>query len=174
MNVVLTGFMGAGKSTVGRHLARLLGVAFIDTDDEIEKAHGRIAAIFRREGEAKFREYERDHLARAVARGPAVIAVGGGAVLDPGNRELIRRDGVIVHLAISAQAAHERIVRRTHRPLLGTLSTVEAVRTLMAARAQAYADNDLALDVDGLEAGGLAQTIAHWYWTGPAARAAGG
>src|SRR5215469_2648493 len=106
MNVVLTGFMGAGKSTVGRRLARLLGVDFIDTDAEIVKSHGRIAVIFEREGEAQFREYEREHLARATQRGAAVIAVGGGAVLDERNRATMRRNGVIVHLAISAEAAH--------------------------------------------------------------------
>jgi len=163
MNVVLTGFMGAGKSTVGRRLARRLGVTFIDTDTEIVKAHGRIAVIFEREGEARFREYEREHLERATQLGPAVIAVGGGAVLDKRNRATMRRDGVIVHLAISAEAAHRRVVRRTHRPLLSSFSSVETVRALLTSRAHAYADNDFAIKVDGRNASSVASAIARWF-----------
>jgi len=163
MNVVLTGFMGAGKSTIGRRLARLLHLPFIDTDAEIVKTHGRIADIFEREGEARFRTYERAQLERLETRGPAVVAVGGGAVADPANRALLRRSSLIVHLAISPQAAHARIARRTHRPLLGAASGIEAVRALLAKRAAAYADNDLAVDVERRTVSSVAQTIAHWY-----------
>lgn len=163
MNVVLTGFMGAGKSTVGRRLARILGLPFIDTDAEIVKAHGRIADIFSREGEAQFRVYERAQLERLASRGPAVVAVGGGAVLDRENRALLRHAGVIVYLAISPEAAHARIARRTHRPLLGAASSIDEVRAVLAARAPAYADNDFAIVVDRRTAGSLAGSIAQWY-----------
>jgi shikimate kinase len=163
MNVVLTGFMGAGKSTVGRRLARLLELPFIDTDAEIVKTHGRISDIFAREGEARFREYERAALERLGQRGPAVVAVGGGAVVDPKNRALLRRGGVIVHLVISPDGAHARIVRRMHRPLLGAASSVAAVRALLAQRAAAYADNDFSIDVERRTPSSVAQTIARWY-----------
>jgi shikimate kinase len=163
MNVVLTGFMGAGKSTIGRRVARILGLAFIDTDAEIVKAHGPIADIFSREGEPKFRAYERAQLERLAQRKPAVVAIGGGGVLDPQSRALLRRDGVIVHLAISAEAAHARIVRRKHRPLLGATSSVAAVRALLAQRANAYGDCDYAIDVERRTASDVAETIARWY-----------
>jgi shikimate kinase len=163
MNVVLTGFMGAGKSTIGRRLARILELSFIDTDAEIVNKHGRISDIFEREGEARFRAYERTELERLGERGPAVIAVGGGAVVDPKNRTLLRRGGVIVHLAISAEAAHARIARRAHRPLLGVAPSVEAVRALLARRAAAYADNDLAIDVERRTPSSVAHSIARWY-----------
>lgn len=163
MNVVLTGFMGAGKSTIGRRLARILGLPFIDTDAEITRTHGRIADIFSHEGEATFRAYERSQLEALAQREPAVVAVGGGAVVDPENRALLRRDGVIVHLTISAETAHARIVRRAHRPLLGAASSIAAVRALLAERARAYADNDFTIDVERRTAGAVAETIARWY-----------
>jgi shikimate kinase len=163
MNVVLTGFMGAGKSTIGRRLARMLELPFIDTDAEIVKAHGRIFEIFEREGEARFRAYERDAIERVAAQGPAIIAVGGGAVVDPENRALLRRSGAIVHLVISPEAAHARIARRSHRPLLGASSGIDAVRALLALRAQAYADNDFAVEVEHRAVGSVAETIARWY-----------
>jgi shikimate kinase len=163
MNVVLTGFMGAGKSTIGRRVASMLGLPFIDTDAEIVKAHGHIADIFSREGEPKFRAYERAQIERLAQRSAAVVAIGGGAVVDPQNRAILRRDGVIVHLAISAEAAHARIVRRTHRPLLGSTSSVAAVRALLAERASAYADCDYAIDVERRTATDVAETVVRWY-----------
>ena len=127
------------------------------------KRHGRIADIFEREGEARFRAYERAELERLAQRAPAVVAVGGGAMVDPRNRALFRRSGLIVHLAISAEEAHARIVRRTHRPVLGAAPSLEAVRELLAQRAAAYADNDLAVAVARRTPGSVAHTVARWY-----------
>ncbi|MBV8081873.1 MAG: shikimate kinase [Candidatus Eremiobacteraeota bacterium] len=163
MHIALTGFMGAGKSTVGRRLARLLELPFADCDAEIVKAHGPIRDIFASAGESAFRDLERQMLARLISAAPSVIAVGGGAVLDPANRRLLRARGCIVHLAISAEAAHARVVRRTHRPLLGEAPTLERVRELLAARAIAYADNDLSILVDGDSSSKIAAAIARWY-----------
>jgi shikimate kinase len=163
MNVVLSGFMGAGKSTIGRRLARILDLPFIDTDADIVKKHGRISDIFQREGEARFRAYEREELEHLGERGPAVVAVGGGAVVDPHNRTLLRRDGVIVYLLISAEAAHARIARRRHRPVLGATPSSEAVRALLVRRAPAYADNDLTVDVELRTPNLVAHSIARWY-----------
>src|ERR1700680_2730598 len=101
MNLALTGFMGAGKTPIGRRLARILNMPFVDTDLEIGREHGAIATIFAREGEASFRKYETDVLTQLQTRAPCVVAVGGGAVIAPENRALLRKSGVIVHLAIS-------------------------------------------------------------------------
>jgi shikimate kinase len=163
MNVALTGFMGAGKSTVGRKLSRLLGIPFADTDAEIVRAHGPIPQIFAVEGEAKFRRYERAALERLTAAGPCVIAVGGGGVIAPENRALLRKTGVIVHLSISPETAHRRVAHRTHRPLLGPAPTLDGVRGLLEKRATAYADCDFTIKVDGRTPMAVAQTIARWY-----------
>ena len=98
-NVLLIGFMGAGKSTVGRPLAQLLDMEFVDTDELIEKHSGcRITEIFRTRGEASFRKMEQDVLARVLKHKGQVVACGGGVILPGANRELLRRSGVVVWL----------------------------------------------------------------------------
>jgi shikimate kinase len=163
MHLALTGFMGAGKSTVGRRLARITGMRFVDSDDEIVRVHGPVSQIFAEHGEQRFRALERETLERLCAAEPSVIAVGGGAVLDPRNRVLLRQHGYIVHLAISAQGAHARVAHRTHRPLLGEAPSIERVRELLAARKDAYDDNDLRIAVEGMTPGKVAGSIARWY-----------
>jgi len=163
MHVALTGFMGAGKTTVGRRLARLLHMPFADSDAEVVRLHGEIAQIFEREGEAQFRCYESEALERLMRGRPGVVAVGGGAVLSGKNRALLRRGGVIVHLAISADDAYKRVAHRRHRPLLGAAPDLNAVRALMRSRAAAYADNDFEVQAGGRPAATVARTIARWY-----------
>src|SRR5579864_4278223 len=99
MNVALTGFMGAGKTTTGKRLSRLLGMDFIDTDAEIARRHGPIKEIFAMQGEQAFRRFEAAVIEEVVKAGPLVLAVGGGAVLDADNRKRLRNSGFIVHLA---------------------------------------------------------------------------
>jgi shikimate kinase len=163
MNVALIGFMGAGKTTVGRRLARMTGMEFVDSDAEIMRLYGPIPEIFANLGEAQFRAYEREALEQSCARESCVIAVGGGAVLDAGNRALLRRRCLVVHLAISPETAHARVAHRSHRPLLGETPSLERVRGLLAERADAYADSDLRIAVDDSTAGRVAGTIARWY-----------
>ena len=162
MNVALSGFMGAGKTTTARHLARILKRPYIDTDAEIERERGPISDIFAREGAKQFRAYETELLKRIVAQGPCVIALGGGAVMDPANRALLRQVGVIVHLSISAEGAFARVARRKHRPLLGPAPDISTIRKLLADRRQAYADHDFAVTVDGKSAIAVAHIIARW------------
>lgn len=163
MNVTITGFMGAGKTTAGRRLARLLGIPFADSDAEIERAYGPIAQIFETEGESAFRGREAETIARLCAGGPIVLAVGGGAVLDPANRAVMRRDGCIVNLALKAETAFARVAHRTHRPVLGAAPSLERIRELMTERAAAYADNDLSISVDARSPSAVAHIIARWY-----------
>lgn len=162
MNVAITGFMGAGKSTAGKRLARLLHVPFVDTDTEIERAHGRIAEIFEREGEMQFRCYESEVIDQLSGPGPRVIAVGGGAVVDAANRRALRRYGVIVNLALKPETAYRRVSHRSHRPLLGAAPSVETIRSIMCERAEAYADNDLSIAVDSKTPLAIAHIIARW------------
>ncbi|MDQ6766943.1 MAG: shikimate kinase [Candidatus Eremiobacteraeota bacterium] len=163
MNVALTGFMGAGKTTTGKRLARLLGLRFVDTDAEIERRHGPIRDIFTSRGESEFRRLEAAMIAELSQSGPQVMAVGGGAVLDLANRKRLRHGGVIVHLAVSPQSAWRRVAHRRHRPLLGEQPDLARVTALLAARAPAYADCDLAVSVDHRTPLGTARIIARWY-----------
>lgn len=163
MNLAITGFMGAGKTTAGRRLSRILHIPFVDTDLVIEEAHGAISDIFAGEGEAQFRRYEAETIASLAQTGPRIIAVGGGAIVDPANRVALRRTGCIVNLALKPETAFRRVAHRTHRPLLGSAPTVETIRTIMREREAAYADNDLSIAVDSKTASAVAHIIARWY-----------
>ncbi|KJQ54758.1 shikimate kinase [Microbacterium sp. SA39] len=115
LTLVLVGPMAAGKTSVGRRVARRLGVGFIDTDKRIVAQHGPIPAIFAAHGETHFRELERAAVAAALSEG-GVISLGGGAVTDAGTREMLRQHPV-VFLTVSADAVADRI-RGNNRPLL--------------------------------------------------------
>jgi len=150
-NVVLIGFMGTGKTSSGRLLAGRLGCRFIDIDRKIERESGMtVAEIFARHGESYFRQREKDAIAR-VARGRgAVIATGGGAVLDAENRECLRASGVIIALTASVPVILERTGRRATRPLLARPDREETVVRLLAERASHYATADFTLDTSDL------------------------
>lgn len=137
--IVLMGFMGTGKSEVGRRLAQRLGRAFLDTDQLVEERAGkRVAAIFADEGEATFRRLEREAVADAANRGSAVIAVGGGAILDPENVRTLREAGVLVYLTARPEVILRRVGDATSRPLLRD-DPQSAVARLLAERGPVYA-----------------------------------
>ena len=140
-NVFLVGPMGAGKSSVGRPLARELGFGFVDLDELIAARTGAsINLIFELEGEPGFRVRESAILAE-VARGEGqVIATGGGVVLAAENRQLMRERGVVVHLAISVEEQLGRLARDTTRPLLATPDREARLRKLAFERAPLYAE----------------------------------
>lgn len=120
--VFLTGFMGVGKTQVGRILARQLGRCFLDTDRMIEQRTGKpIAAIFADEGEAHFRQLERACVLETCQRPDAVVALGGGAITCADNVAAMRRAGVLVCLKADVDTIFARIRHRVHRPLLAGL-----------------------------------------------------
>src|SRR5262245_6207675 len=117
--VILAGFMGTGKTEVGRRLARSLGWTFVDTDALVESAAGRsISAVFADEGEAAFRAREREAVARACAMTAAVVAVGGGALLDPENRQRLLAAGPVICLRAQPGELARRLGAARDRPLL--------------------------------------------------------
>ena len=138
-NVFLIGPMGSGKTAVGRQVARLLALPFIDSDHEIELRTGAdIPLIFEREGEAGFRKREHDAIAALTAQSGVVLATGGGAVLDPDNRRLLAERGWVVYLETSVAQQAERAGRTRHRPLLSTGDPRRRLEELMQIREPLY------------------------------------
>lgn len=159
--VVLTGFMGSGKSSVGRVLARLLSCRFIDLDSEIVSASGcSINEIFARDGETAFRILESEQLERVLMENnSAVIATGGGAVIAEQNRRLMRNRAVIVNLKVTLAQVLARLHGCTNRPLLAGEKAPELVKALMEAREDFYADADIQIDTGGKSVEDVAMEI---------------
>jgi len=149
--IYVVGFMGAGKSTVGRHLAHRLGWSFFDTDDEIEAAEKTpIHEIFSTRGEAEFRRIESEILrqhAQWIERGrPAVLALGGGAFTIPGNRQLLANNGITVWLDCPFEIVKRRVAQASHRPLA---RDPEAFAALYRDRRECYTLADIHVPVEG-------------------------
>ena len=143
-SIVLVGLMGVGKSTVGRRLARRLGLPFVDSDEEIERAADHeIKEIFDRFGEASFRDGERRVLRRLVGGEPKVIATGGGAFMDPETRALILDRCIAVWLEAEVETLAERVGRRGRRPLLAGKDPLPFLRELAAVRNPVYGEAHL-------------------------------
>lgn len=145
--VVLVGMMGAGKTAVGTALARQLGVAFMDSDEEIVRAANRtIAEIFERDGEPFFRARESEVISRLLRSTPCVLSTGGGAFLAPANRGLIHEAGVSVWLKADLELLWHRVRHKTTRPLLRTANPRETLRELYEARQPFYAEADIVVE----------------------------
>ena len=147
MRTALAGFMGTGKTVVGRLLARRLDLPFYDTDALIEARAGMsVAAIFAGQGEAAFRALEREALREVTRAALAVVATGGGAIVDPANRAQLRAWGTLVCLEATPEAILARVGDRVDRPLLAGPDRLEGITRLLEERAAAYADVDLRVD----------------------------
>ena len=135
--VYFVGFMGAGKSTVARKLARRLGVAALDMDKYIERAQGHsIKQIFDDIGEVGFRQIEHETLEElSHSEQPLLVSCGGGVVMDPKNREILKSSGKVVHLLVDADEAAERISDKSSRPLFNDM---ESARELCRSRLPLY------------------------------------
>ena len=145
--VVLVGMMGAGKTAVGTALARQLGVAFKDSDEEIVRAASRsIAEIFERDGEPFFRSRETEVISRLLRSTPCVLSTGGGAFLSESKRQLIHDVGVSVWLKADLELLWQRVRHKTTRPLLRTSNPRETLRTLYEARQPLYAMADIVVE----------------------------
>lgn len=159
--VVLTGMMGAGKTAVGLHLARVLAVPFRDSDEAIEQAANRsVAEIFARDGEPFFRARETEVLVRLLSQGPAVISTGGGAFLAPVNRQAIADAGVSVWLKADLELLWQRVRHRSTRPLLRTADPRGTLAALLEAREPVYAQAQVVVEaVPGLSIEGMTDKV---------------
>ena len=146
-SIALVGLMGAGKTSIGRRLAARLGLPFFDADAEIERAAGcTIPDIFARYGEAAFRDGERRVIRRLLAQEPIVLATGGGAFMDAGTRDHIRRHATSVWLRCSLAVLVRRVAMRDNRPLLANGQAADILADLMQTRHKVYAEADLVVD----------------------------
>lgn len=146
--IVLVGLMGAGKSVIGRRLASILGVPFVDADSEIEAAAGcTINEIFARFGEAAFREGEARVMARLLDGPPCVLAAGGGAFMNDETRAIIRRNGVSVWLKADLDLLARRTAGRGHRPLLNNQDPRQVLADLIERRYPVYAEADVTVEM---------------------------
>ncbi|MCW8948396.1 MAG: shikimate kinase AroK [Sedimenticola sp.] len=138
-NIFLIGPMGAGKSTIGRQVASLLGLDFDDTDHEIQRRTGvDIPTIFDFEGEEGFRKRESAVVDELTQRGGLVLATGGGSILDADNRRNLSSRGFVVYLYCSPEQQYERTLRDRNRPLLQTADPLGTLQALMTERDPLY------------------------------------
>jgi shikimate kinase len=146
-NLALVGFMGAGKSSVGRLAAESLQFEFIDTDELIEAQCGiSIGEIFNRQGEAAFRQLEQDVVRNLGQRQKTVIATGGGLVADPANLASLKTHALVVCLWASPETIWERVRTQTHRPLLQTADPLGKIRELFVLRDPLYRQADVLIN----------------------------
>ncbi len=156
--------MAAGKSTIGKKLARRLNVKFWDLDELIVEKHGPIAGIFATQGEAQFREYEREALALIIeAKEPAVIALGGGAVTHQPSLAVLKKNAHRVFIQLSPAQTLMRIRRSKNvRPLLGATPKASEVEAIYARRLPLYLESDLVVDTDRLSPARVVDAITEW------------
>lgn len=160
-NLILIGLMGAGKTSVGKVLARRLQRSFVDSDAEIEKATGvRIPVIFEIEGEAGFRSREERIIKDLCSRGDIVLATGGGAILSPANRKCLHDNGLVIYLCATPEALWRRTGRDRNRPLLQTSDPLQKLRELHTLRDPLYREvAHLVVDTGSQSVGALASQI---------------
>ena len=163
-NIALIGFMGTGKTTVGRMLADAMRFEFLDTDDLIQQRTGRlITDIFAQHGEPAFRALERQVVDELAGRTQTVISTGGGLPAEPGNLERLKKYALVVCLWAAPEKIWERVRNQSHRPLLNHPDPLARIRELLAAREPAYKAADVLVNTDLRNVREVTQQIALQY-----------
>ncbi len=163
-NLCLAGFMGTGKSTVGRLAAESLGFDFVDTDEWIEAETGKsVAAIFEQAGEEVFRGWEQRAVASLAHRRGCVISTGGGLIVRPENLTSLKEHSLVVCLWGSPEAIYERVKDQTHRPLLQGGNPLEKIREILARRAPAYRRADVLINTENRQPREVAGQVLHHF-----------
>ncbi len=174
-NIILIGFMGTGKTVIGRVLARQNGFAFVDTDKEVEDIMGmNICQIFRKHGERRFRSEEALAVKKLAKREGVVVATGGGVMMNEENAAILKENGFVVLLTAAPELLHERISRKNTRPLLGKNCSYEDMMKLLHEREAIYASYaDLTVDTGELGVEEAVAAILAAYQSANEARAEG-
>jgi len=166
-NIVITGFSATGKSLVAREVAQRLNWDFIDTDDEVVKLAGKsIDEIFRQDGEGRFRQLEREVIRKACQQRQTVIAIGGGAIVDRQNHELLAENGLLFCLEAKPETIYQRLFQNATygcetevRPLLATNNPLERIRQLKTSRQPYYTNVDWTIHTDRLSLSQVAEEV---------------
>ena len=170
-NIILIGFMGSGKTEVGRRLAQRLDYGFVDTDAMIEQSAGmRIAEIFAGQGEAAFRKMERDLIMRHLRRlDKTVISTGGGMAIFNNNLPRLKKLGKMVCLSAKPEVILKRLDGQSDRPLINTPNPREKIEMLLCRRREYYEQADFSVDTSELSADEVVQKILDWLASEPEA-----
>jgi shikimate kinase len=160
-NIIFVGPMGAGKTTIGKQLARQLGRTFYDSDRVIEERTGaNIPLIFEMEGEEGFRRREKAIIAELTNKQDIVLATGGGVVLDPDNRDQITRQGFVIYLKAPLDQLFNRTAKDKNRPLLQTPDPRKKLEEILNARDPLYREvADVVIETDGSPARGVVKKL---------------
>lgn len=163
--IILIGFMGSGKTVVGRYLSRQMEWDFIDTDEEIEKVTGMsIMQLFRKYGERRFRSEEELVLKKLLDKNELVIATGGSIDLDNHNLELLKGEGYFALLEADLDVLYQRLSRKNNRPLIGKKPDLDMVKDMLVTRKEQYIKlADLTIDTSKLSVEEAAHMIADKY-----------
>jgi len=159
-NIILTGFMGVGKTSVGTRLANDLGFTFVDTDMLIEEDQKiTITEIFSSFGEPYFRDTETRIIKRTLENDNQVVSTGGGAVIRDENRKLFKEGGITICLSARPEVIFERIKHETHRPLLQVPDPLSRIRELLSGRENYYRQADIIIDTSDKTVDGVIEEI---------------
>ena len=137
-NVILTGMMGSGKTTVGKELATVLNYDFIDLDEVIENKYGKITDIFSQKGEKYFREIETQELKKFENQSNFVLSTGGGVILKDENIKILKDLGQVFYLSAKSETIYNRIKNQKHRPLLNTQNPKNTIEEILSKRLEKY------------------------------------
>jgi shikimate kinase len=163
-NLALIGFMGTGKSSVGRLIAEQLHYSFIDTDELIESRAGKsVSAIFAEDGEPAFRRREKEIVAELASRNRSVIATGGGLGANEQNLASLKEHSLVVCLWASPEKIWERVRSQTHRPLLREADPLANIRQLLISREPLYKQADVLLNTEVRSLKEVAQQVLHQF-----------
>ena len=163
-HLALTGFMAAGKSTIGKKLARKLGVKFYDIDDLVVEDHGAISDIFYAQGEEQFRRYELEAIRRVLDTAePGVIALGGGAVTYDDTLKLLKKRAYRVFVKVPPEQILGRLRRSKRvRPLIGPTPSLTKIKEMYERRMPRYSHADYVVEAENMSTAQVVEQIAHW------------
>ena len=162
-HIALTGFMAAGKSTIGKKLARKLDVKFYDIDDIVVAAHGPVSDIFYAQGEKQFRVYEYEAIRETLEAEPGIIALGGGAVTYDETLNLLKKRAYRVFVKVSPEQILGRLRRsKVVRPLIGPAPSLSKVKELYSARMPRYSHADYVVEAEEMSTAQVVEHIVQW------------
>ncbi len=162
-HIALTGFMAAGKSTIGKKLARKLGVRFYDIDEIVVSKHGPVSDIFYAQGENQFRRYEYEAIAEVLDQEPGIVALGGGAVTYDDSLKLLKKRTYRVFVKVPPEQILGRLRRsKVVRPLIGPTPSLSKIKELYAARMPRYSHADYVIEAEDMSTAQIVDSITQW------------